>query len=36
MNAGLDVEMPARMVRYEHLGQAIESGAVNDRAITTR
>ena len=34
VTAGLDVEMPARMVRYEHLGEAIEAGAVHDRAIT--
>ena len=26
VNAGLDVEMPARMIRYEHLGAAIDVG----------
>jgi beta-glucosidase len=33
VNAGLDVEMPARMVRYEHLGAAIDAGAVAGGAI---
>ena len=33
VNAGLDVEMPARMVRYERLEAAIDAGAVADGAI---
>jgi beta-glucosidase-like glycosyl hydrolase len=33
VNAGLDVEMPARMIRYEHVGEAIEAGAVHDGAV---
>jgi beta-glucosidase len=33
VNAGLDVEMPARMIRYEHLPAAVEAGRVDDGAI---
>jgi beta-glucosidase len=33
LQAGLDIEMPYRMIRADHLGEAIESGEVGAREI---
>ena len=33
VNAGLDVEMPARMIRFEHLQASIDADQVDDGAI---